>query len=203
MQSRYPMIYTLVLFVVAGGLALTSGGTGGRTPSAAVAASPAALPQLEGTWAGTWTDTLYSVGGAMTFVIWAEGNSYAATGTIDVTEIDGVLGVLNGGGTGIDNGSTLTGDFTCTNLGNGSVTLTPVDSGTSAKNANATGFGTVTAPLNFGAFTLTGTAMDTEITGSFDFTNPGGGKGVAQMTKTSVPVTVKSWGEVKAGYLGQ
>lgn len=201
MQSRYPIIYTLVLLVLASGAALIFGGVEGGIPSSAVAANPAAMPQLEGTWAGTWSDTLYGVGGAMTFTIWAEGNSYAANGTIDATELSPVLGVLSGGATGTDNGATLSGNFTCTDLGNGSVTLTPTKSGAGAEAASATGSGTVTGILNYGPFTLTGTATDTDISGSFDFTNPGGGKGLGQMTKISVPVTQKSWGEVKAGYL--
>ena len=203
MRQKFPLIYVVSLFLAAALVA--SVGMSEKTPqsslsqfflSNAVANSPAELPFLEGTWAGTWTDTVFNVTGDMTFVIWAEGADYAATGSIDVAEIGFGLGVLNGGGTGVNNGGALDISFSCANLGDGTLVLTPVKD--VAGSATATGAGTVTAPMNFGAFTLLGSATDTNIEGSFEFA--GGGRGLATMTKTSVAVESQSWGNVKATY---
>ena len=200
-RKRYPIVYALALFALAALLAAAGGGQSGAplAPAAASAGSPLALPQLTGSWSGTWTDTLYAVSGAVTLVIWNEGSGYAANGTIDVTGISGMLGVLGGGATGVDNGVTLDVQFDCTDLGGGTVVLTPDGGG----GATAAGSGNVMSPLNFGPFTLTGTASDTEIVGSFDFTSPGGGKGIAQFTKVSLPVEEQAWGSVKAAYYGR
>ncbi len=202
MRTKYPLIYMLVLLAVAGVLSLAANNSDGPAwePTAAVAAMPTILPLLEGTWAGSWTDTVFNVSGPMTFVIWGEGSGYVATGTIDISNISPALGVLSGGATGVENGGSLDVTFNCTELGNGSVVLSPVKSAGGAMSATGSGSGTVTGSLNFGPFLLTGTASDSEITGSFDFTNPGAGKGVAQMTKTSVDVENESWGSVKAKY---
>lgn len=202
MRTKYPLLYMLVLFAAAGLLALTGADENGPTfdPSPALATSPLAIPMLEGTWSGSWTDTVFAVGGPMTFVIWAEGSDYVANGTIDVSSIGSALGVLNGTATGLDSGASLDVTFDCTELGNGSVVLMPVKSASGTLNATGSGTGNVTGILNFGPFTLTGTASDTDITGSFEFTSPGGGKGIAQMTKSSVAVENKSWGSVKAKY---
>ncbi len=202
MRTKYPLIYMIVLFSVAGLLALAGNGDNGPTlnPSPALAANPTMLPLLEGTWAGSWSDTVFNVGGAMTFVIWAEGSNYAATGTIDVTSISPALGVLTGGAIGLDSGASLDVTFNCTELGNGTVVLTPVKSANGIMSASGSGSGNVTGALNFGPFTMNGSASDTDLSGSFDFTSPGGGKGVAEMTKTSVAVEPASWGSVKAKY---
>ncbi|MCB1182902.1 hypothetical protein KDM41_05675 [bacterium] len=200
MTIRQPAIYVICLFAAAGLFGMGSGPGAPGDPAPAVAAAPADLPPLTGTWAGSWSDTVYNVSGALQILIWAEGNAYAATGTIDVSQISAPLGVLAGGATGTDNGSTLEVAFGCTNLGNGTVTLTPTGQ---PGEATASGAGTVTAPLWFGAFTLTGTASGNELTGSFDFTSPGGGKGIASLTKASVGVESASWGSVKAAYSGR
>ena len=55
-------------------------------------------------------------------------------------------------------------------------------------------------PLGFGPFTFTGSVTDTTMQGTFDFTNPGGGKGVATMTKVPTPIEPTSWGRVKKTY---
>ncbi len=201
MKNRNPLLYTLGLFAAASLLSLATGPRGGNTITPeANAAGHLALPQLEGTWSGTWTDTLYAVGGAVTLVIWAEGTDFVASGTIDVTSISGALGVLSGGAIGLNNGVSLDIDFNCTDLGGGTVVLTPVKTAGAALSASASGSGNVSAPLDFGPFTLTGTASDTEIVGSFDFTSPGGGKGIAQFNKDSVGVEPISWGSAKAAY---
>jgi hypothetical protein len=41
----------------------------------------------------------------------------------------------------------------------------------------------VTGALNLGAFTFSGTATQTTITGVFNFTSPTGGNGTATLTK--------------------
>ncbi len=201
MRSLYSLLYVVVLFVVVGFLPALENDNGSPTFSlqTATASKPAVFPDLQGTWSGTWTDTLYSVTGAVTFVIWHEGADYEATGSIDLSALG--AGVLGGTASATDNGTTLDVTFTCTNLGNGTVALNSVNNAAAKLTASGTGSGSVSGgALEFGAFTLTGTASETEITGSFDFTSPGGGKGIATMTRASVPVETESWGSVKAAF---
>ena len=202
MRSRYPLAYLVLLSSAA--IALFWHGDARQPawvgPTTASAAVPLTLPDLVGQWSGTWVDTVYSVGGAITFDILRDGDSWFASGTIDVTAIAPFLGVLPGSAQATLSGNTISGQFACTDLGNGSFTLTEIPPGRgTAQIASATGSGTVTAPLSFGPFTFTGSVTDGTLGGSFDFTNPGGGKGVAAMTK-STAVRRASWGAMKSAY---
>ena len=192
MQSRALLsVYLVVVFLVAAGIAHHHGVPNSVSPATAgtvVRVGP--VPDLMGSWQGTWSDTVYSVNGAMTLQISLSGNDYTATGTIDVSQIDPSLGTLSGSASGTLNGDLLDFTFSCTDLGNGTGSF---DGG------DASGSGSVTAPLNFGAFTFTGTATDTEINGTFDFTSPTGGAGIAQLSK-GVPVSNDGWGEIKSLY---
>jgi len=125
---------------------------------------------------------------------------YGATGTIDVTEINPLLGELEGSGSGTASGGTLSGTFTCTDLGNGQGTLEAGSPRGAVGVAMASGSGTVTAPIGFGPFTFEGEIVGDAMTGSFDFTNPSGGKGVAALARKLSPVVSESWGGVKEHY---
>ncbi len=159
-------------------------------------ASPAVFPDITGQWTGTWLDTIYFAAGDMNVTIsTSDGVNFTATGEIDVGSIDLTLGILPGSASGTLAGAVLSGTFTCTNLGNGTFTLTDVGG-----SVDASGSGTVTAPLNFGAFTFTGTIVGNTMDGTFDFTSPTGGAGTATLIRTSTPVDESTWGEVKALY---
>ena len=88
------------------------------TLDAALAGDP--LPDLVGMWSGTWTDTMFTVGGAITMDITQNGNMLSGTGTIDLTSIGFFgIGVMSGSATG-----TITGVW---NAGAGTLTLTGSD----------------------------------------------------------------------------
>lgn len=146
----------------------------------------AELPSLAGDWLGSWQDTIYSVGGELDMTFEVAGSQYDATGVIDLRSLG--LGDEPGTLTGQANGDLLTFDFQAATVGTGSGTLNG-DAGQ--------GTGTVTAPLNFGDFTFIGTATDSQIDGTFDFTSPSGGAGVVHLTKT-VSVQDRTWGAIKA-----
>jgi len=117
MKVKHPVFYLVAFFCGAGLLAAVSppSSTVNLAVGEADAVNPAVMPLLTGSWSGSWTDTLYGVTGPMTFVIWPEGNTYVATGTIDVSSLG--LGVLPGSAVGTDNGAVLSGTFNCTSPG--------------------------------------------------------------------------------------
>ena len=159
------------------------------TLDAALAGDP--LPDLVGTWSGTWSDTVFAVGGAMTMDITQNGNMLSGTGTIDLTSIGFFgIGVMSGSATGTIAGNTLTFSFSADSVGMGTGTVT---------GGSGSGSGNVTAPMNFGAFLISGTATSTTMQGIFDFTNPGAGGGTAMLTKTS-PVEPQTWSQIKAAH---
>lgn len=156
---------------------------------AALAGEP--LPDLVGTWSGTWMDTVFAAGGAITMDITQNGNQLSGTGTIDLTSIGLFgLGIMSGSATGSIVGNTLGFSFSADSVGMGAGTVT---------GGTASGGGNVTAPLNFGAFLISGTATSTTMQGIFDFTSPGAGGGTAMLTKTS-PVEPQTWSEIKAAH---
>jgi hypothetical protein len=128
---------------------------------------------LEGTWTGTWTDTRYNVSGTLQATFVADGNTVTATGVIGLASIG--LGNETGTATGTVSGNTVTFTFASSTVGTGSGTLS----------ADGTGGGTgaVTGALNFGAFTYSGSASGAGISGTFEFTSPTGGNGIASLTK--------------------
>lgn len=128
---------------------------------------------LHGTWTGTWEDTIYDVSGALEATFAVNGSNVTASGVIGLQEF--ALGDKSGSGSGTISGPTLSFTFTSDAFGSGSGTL---DAG-----GCGSGTGTVTGTLEFGAFTFAGSANPTTISGTFDFTSPSGGKGVASLTK--------------------
>ena len=146
------------------------------------------LPELAGDWVGTWQDTVYSVSGSVSMTVTTNGSQFDATGVIDMSPFG--MGDVSGTATGQSSGDVLTFDFSAALVGNGSGTLNGSD---------GEGTGTVTSPLDFGAFTFEGSASDAGIDGAFDFTSPTGGAGVVELTK-SVSVQYQSWGALKADF---
>lgn len=157
----------------------------------AMARSGAALPDLAGVWTGTWEDTLYFVGGDLSFEITATEDGYLATGEIDLGVLG--LGTRSGEADGLINGNQLVFDFTADQVGEGAGVFT---------DGSANGSGNVTAPLNFGSFSFTGTATEIGIWGSFDFLAAEGGAGKAHLTRTTATAT-SSLSAVKARYGGE
>ena len=220
MRLRYGLIWTVLVFTAAlllrtfpvsaprgaGAVALPRGLAGAVAAPARADGVSALFTDITGTWTGTWQDTIYFVSGSITMNISStDGVSYTATGTIDVGQIDPSLGVLNGTASGTVSGTTLTGTFDCTNLGNGSFTLTdapPANTASGLVGIGSSGSGTVGAPLSFGGFTFTGTidALAGAMTGTFDFTSPTGGAGTASLARTTTPVRETTWGAIKATY---
>jgi len=200
MAKKSSLVYLVGVFALAVLFSVMLPGHEAPTllPPTVTAASPAAWPDLLGTWAGTWTDTVFNVNGPMTIMVWQEGVDFAAAGTIDVSALG--LGTLTGAAAGFDDGTTLTVNFSCTDLGNGTLALTQVKSVGNTLASSGAGSGTVTAPLSFGSFLFDCLGTAVAIGGSFHFTSPGSGAGKVQMTKLSVPVQEQSWGSLKAGY---
>jgi hypothetical protein len=202
MKIRYPLAYLSAIIVSALLLSWRTDPPAAEwiAPPAAVAGSFLPLPDITGAWFGTWADTVYQVGGLMTFSIARDGDSWFANGTIDVTSISPTLGTLSGSATGTSTASPLSGTFTCTNLGSGTVAImAPPGFGDLA---TASGSGTVGSPLDFGPFTFSGTVVADGMVGGFDFTNPGGGKGIAALVKIVDPVAPTTWSAVKSKYGG-
>lgn len=183
------VLYTVAIVSLAviysGGVSLHS-----QSAQAITVHGTAVVPDLSGTWEGTWSDTRYFVDGALNLDIARNGDDYTATGTIDVSQIDPVLGTLSGTATGTIVGNTMTFSFNATNLGTGSGTFT---------DGSASGTGTVTAPLSFGAFEFAGTITAGQISGTFNFTSPTGGNGVASLNR-SVASENSTLSELKASY---
>lgn len=130
------------------------------------------LPPLVGTWIGTWEDTRYNVSGTLSFTIIQNGSNFEASGTIGLQQLR--LSDETGTATGTISGNRLSFIFSSGTVGSGSGTITGND---------AQGSGTVTGVLNFGEFTFSGTATNNQLSGTFEFTSPTGGWGVASLTK--------------------
>jgi hypothetical protein len=193
MRARLKPVWFYTIGLLALALGLSFGTTAKLQPPPAHAITvvgPAAVPDLSGTWEGSWSDTRYSVSGSMSLVIALNGADYSATGSIDISEIDLLLGQLNGTATGTISGNTMSFSFSATNLGTGTGTFT---------DGGATGTGTVTAPLGFGAFEFSGTVTGGQMDGTFNFTSPTGGNGVASLSR-SVAGDEANWTEIKASY---
>jgi hypothetical protein len=177
-SSRYlaVVVRRLGLVVLATGCLLPACNTNNQTvPTgpAAPGAQPSSFAFLAGTWAGTWTDTRYNASGSLQATFTVNGSTVTATGVIGL----GVLGLgdESGSGSGTESGQTLDFAFSAATVGSGSGSLSTAGTGS--------GTGTVTGTLNYGAFTFTGTVTASAIDGTFDFTSPTGGNGVARLTK--------------------
>jgi hypothetical protein len=100
-----------------------------------------------------------------------------AGGAIGLGNIIG-YGLSNEAGTasGTISGNSATFTFSAPTVGSGSGTIS---------GNTISGSGTVTGALNFGAFTYIGTldVTGTNINGTFSFTAPGSGYGIATVTK--------------------
>lgn len=165
----------LVTAVAAGTTTITAtyqGRAGTFTVTVAIAAPPS-FAFLAGNWVGTWTDTRYNVSGTLNATFTVNGSTVTATGVIGLASLG--LGNETGSGTGTVSGQTLTFTFSSATVGAGSGTL-----GTGGAGSGA---GSVTGTLNFGAFTYTGNVTPSVINGTFAFTSPTGGNGVASLTK--------------------
>jgi hypothetical protein len=179
-------------------------GVGGRHHAVAIGPAPAAartlaLPDLVGTWEGAWADTVYAVGGTLRITVFRDGNVYGADGTIDVTSISPILGLLGGSANATETGGAISGTFSCTNLGDGSFSITE-SPGALQPLGLATGSGSVGIPLAFGPFTLSGLITDAAMAGTFVFTSPGGGAGSASLIKSVDAVQPSTWTEVKSRF---
>jgi hypothetical protein len=200
MSRRYPLIYLVALIAFAGTLFWQTG----RHQPVSLGPAPAeagtlVLPALAGMWVGAWADTIFGVGGTMQFTIGQDGNFYGANGNIDLNSINPALGVLSGSASGTESAGAISGTFNCTNLGSGNFDITENVTAL-LQTANASGSGTVGAPLSFGPFTFTGEITDFAMAGTFDFTNPGGGAGVASLIKIIDDVEPSTWTQVKSKY---
>jgi hypothetical protein len=148
-------------------------GTGNFNPgSQLLLLDDAPLPSLLGTWTGTWEDTRYNVSGSLSFTITQNGPNLLADGIIGLASLG--LGNETGTATGIISGNKLSFNFNSSTVGSGSGTIT---------GNKAQGSGSVTGLLNFGDFNFSGTVTDNELGGTFEFTSPTGGWGVASLTK--------------------
>ncbi len=191
--------YLSVLFAVATLVSIT-----GRPAETVVTAADqsmsaaTAIPDLSGTWTGSWFDTVFTVGPYdMTFVLTQDAGSVSGTGTIDFSAFG--FGVVNGTCSGTISGNVLTGTFTAgsgPSMGSGSLTLTGMTMSRGITNATASGSGS----NFFGPFVIEGTVTDTQITGTFGFTNPGSGGGTGTMIKQSSPIREETLGKVKAEF---
>ncbi len=190
MNSRSTLIYLALLFLVLAGT-FTMAFHETPAPPIVTERNGAALPTLAGTWTGTWQDTIFNVGGAMSFVIEEDTRGFTATGTIDFTEINFGQGEMTGTATGSAVGDLLRFDFVANEVGTGEGTI---------NGQAASGSGTVVGgPMDFGDYTFTGTATDQVIWGSFDFTSEGSGAGKAMLFNTT-PTAPTSMSALKASY---
>jgi hypothetical protein len=193
-RSIWPPIYVAGLLLVVGVLAISGPQGSSEAHGQVTFAFVDTIPDLTGTWVGTWADTVYLAGGSMTWEISRDGSDYTASGTIDFTYFG--MGLLSGSAEGnitsafADHVMEFT--FEAAMIGNGSGTI----------NGNiGSGGGTVTAPLNFGEFTFEGVVVEGNIAGTFDFTSPTGGAGIASLTKQTATER-STWGDIKALYRG-
>ncbi len=195
-RDRWTPIYVVVVLAVAGVMAFS----GQRAEMEVRVETPPAsldrLPDLVGTWEGSWRDSAFHVGGSLTWTVAQDDTVISANGTIDLTSVGWPgVGVEQGTASGviIPNGrTTLVFDFSATNVGIGSGGIVGSD---------ASGMGTVVPPMDFGDFDFEANVTDLSMQGTFAFTAPGSGHGIASLTKTS-PVEPTSWGRVKERYRG-
>ncbi len=164
---------TLLALVVLGALAYPLAGCKSNHNSPTSPATSADFSFLNGTWTGTWTDTRYNVTGSLQATFTVNGANVSAIGVIGLQSLG--LGGESGNGSGTVSGDTLNFTFSAATVGSGAGTLKVSGAGT--------GNGTVTGALNFGAFTFQGTGDASKIEGTFNFTSPTGGNGVATLTK--------------------
>ena len=195
--DRKVLTYVAILFFVAlvSGTVLTESRARSSAPHARADAGGAPLPDLSGTWSGQWVDTVFVVTGPMEWTIVQDASTVAFDATCDLTGVSlGPAEPASGSGTiaadvmtfsfAMDGSSTLT--------STGDITVTGGSPG------NFIGDGTVGAPLSFGDYTMTATATETSIIGTFEYTF-GIGAGTIVMNRTS-PVEPESWGSLKARY---
>jgi len=159
-----------VLLLAMGCAADKEGGGGSPTEPGEITESEFAF--LVGVWTGTWTDTTFGVEGTLSATFAVSGNTVEATGVIGLQSLG--LGDETGTATGTIDGDSLTFTFEADTVGSGEG---------SVAGGMASGMGTVLGILDFGDFTFEGTAGETTIDGTFEFTAPSGGSGVATLTK--------------------
>jgi hypothetical protein len=145
---------------------------GGGSPTDPGEVTPVEFAFLVGTWTGTWTDTVFNVEGTLSATMAMSGSDVEATGVIGLQALG--LGDEQGVATGMIDGDTLTFTFEAASVGDGEGTFS---------GGIGSGLGSVMGVLNFGDFTFEGTANETTIDGTFEFTSPSGGSGVATLTK--------------------
>lgn len=185
---RASLVYLLLLALLSVLLATSAYGPTPR-PAPPGDRDGAVLPDLAGTWIGTWQDTIYFVGGDLSFEITSTPGGYTAVGSIDLSVLG--AGVQEGTAAGTVAGNQLDFTFNADGIGDGMGSL--VDNA-------ATGSGTTdTPPVSFGDFTFAGTANGQAIWGSFDFTAPTGGAGKA-LLYPSTSTRETSLSAVKAHY---
>jgi hypothetical protein len=194
-SDRNLLGYLAFLFLGAAGLAVTGARPAGPSPGSPSLSSAAALPALDGTWSGAWVDTVFFVTGPMVWNITVNGAAFSATGTCDLTGVGlGAAEPFTASGT--ITGSMLTFTF---QFGPGSLlTSTGTGSVNDIGPDNTTAAGFVGAPLNFGSYTVTMTATDQVMAGTFSY-GGGGGAGTITMAK-GTPVEATSWADIKAAY---
>lgn len=146
------------------------------SPPAATTPTPAAPSSyafLEGDWTGEWVDTRFGVRGSLRASFTVDGNVVTATGVIGLQSLG--LGDEPGTGAGTIDGERLSFTFEAQTVGNGEGDV---------EGGSGSGRGTVLGVLDFGDFTFEGTAGGTTIDGTFQFTDPSGGRGTARLTKS-------------------
>jgi hypothetical protein len=159
------------VFLLAAGCSSASK-DGGGTPTEPVVVTESEFAFLVGTWTGTWTDTVFDVEGTLSATMTMSGTDVDATGVIGLQALG--LGDEEGVATGTISGDTLTFTFEATSVGTGEGTFS---------GGVGSGMGSVMGMLDFGDFTFEGTATETTIDGTFQFTAPSGGSGVATLIK--------------------
>jgi hypothetical protein len=191
-RHRWVPAYFGLLLVLALVLATSRSTTASRSPGGVSAKHQAiAVEDILGTWSGAWNDTVYKLGGSLSFTVSEEISGLVATGQIGLQSLG--LGDQSGSATGTLNANAISFDFSAADVGMGDGTI-QIDTG------QGNGMGSVTAPLSFGDFTFIGAVTGDAISGSFDFVSPTGGKGVASLTRISTAVSRKPWGGVKNTY---
>jgi hypothetical protein len=160
------------VLLLAAGCSSASKEGGGSTPTDPPVITESEFAFLVGTWTGTWTDTVFNVEGTLSATMTMAGDSVEATGVIGLQALG--LGDEEGTATGTISGDTLTFTFEAATVGTGEGTFS---------GGMGSGMGSVMGMLNFGDFTFEGTVTETTIDGTFQFTAPSGGSGVATLTK--------------------
>lgn len=199
-NPRAMFMYLGLLLLI--GLCLGAAGGPKQRPTSMptrVASAGGTLPDLVGTWAGAWVDTVFSVTGPMSMTIDVNGDVVSATGTMNLLMVS--LGFaepfsLDGSITGGDLAFSyqFTPASALTSTGSGTLSATALLGGS----ADLAGTGSVGAPLNYGGYSFTGTAIEGAITGTFEY-GAGTGAGPFGLARTSA-VAPESWGGIKNRY---